>query len=390
MVQHTAHRSAPKRVLGFATVLLLLGLAGLAGWWAAQQTLPSRTTSEQVHDPNDEIVWAKATKSSVGRSLPLSTTLHQPARAVANNWLSGVVTDVGGGEIAVGDALYAVAGVPVRAIEGKVPFYRDLASGAKGDDVVQLQRALISLGYLTGTADGDFGRTTANAVKAWQGELGLTKTGGVSHGEVIAVPKLPTVVQLGEAIVLGDGLSSGEEAVLAPTGEQDFTVVATQEQARMIPAGSPVEVTFENFTWQAVISSSAPDEAGGIEFTLAGADGGAVCGEDCSALPGDEKVTLSSKIIVVAPVEGVGVPAAAVHTRADGTAYVVLPSGEKDVQVRGSGQGIVIIEGVDEGTKVRVLGAGPPIPQGPGAGEPGTDEPTVEDVSEPSPSDDLP
>ena len=43
-----------------------------------------------------------------------------------------------------------------------------LKNGSRGDEVQKLQQALISLGYLKGTADGVFGNKTENAVRAFQ------------------------------------------------------------------------------------------------------------------------------------------------------------------------------------------------------------------------------
>ena len=54
--------------------------------------------------------------------------------------------------------------------------------GAKGDDVKELQRRLIELKYLTGTADGSFGASTKTAVKAFQKDAGLTADGAVGTG----------------------------------------------------------------------------------------------------------------------------------------------------------------------------------------------------------------
>lgn len=43
-----------------------------------------------------------------------------------------------------------------------------LKNGSRGEEVQKLQQALISLGYLKGTADGVFGNKTENAVRAFQ------------------------------------------------------------------------------------------------------------------------------------------------------------------------------------------------------------------------------
>lgn len=52
-----------------------------------------------------------------------------------------------------------------------------LQNGSSGDDVLKLQQRLISLGYLSGSADGAFGNKTAEAVKLFQQEVGLNATG---------------------------------------------------------------------------------------------------------------------------------------------------------------------------------------------------------------------
>ncbi len=52
--------------------------------------------------------------------------------------------------------------------------------GSRGDSVKELQEKLISLGYLSGTADGIFGDMTEDAVKKFQKANGLVETGYVT------------------------------------------------------------------------------------------------------------------------------------------------------------------------------------------------------------------
>lgn len=52
-----------------------------------------------------------------------------------------------------------------------------LSRGAKGDEVVELQKALVASGRLKGAADGDFGAGTERAVSALQAEFGLEENG---------------------------------------------------------------------------------------------------------------------------------------------------------------------------------------------------------------------
>ena len=55
--------------------------------------------------------------------------------------------------------------------------YTSLRRGSKGDRVKVMQQALISLGYLSGSADGVFGNKTRNAVISFQKKAKLTADG---------------------------------------------------------------------------------------------------------------------------------------------------------------------------------------------------------------------
>ena len=55
--------------------------------------------------------------------------------------------------------------------------YPTLRRGDKGDAVTRVQKALISLGYLNGRADGDFGAKTEQALKDYQAVQGLAEDG---------------------------------------------------------------------------------------------------------------------------------------------------------------------------------------------------------------------
>ena len=55
-------------------------------------------------------------------------------------------------------------------------FYEE---GDQGQEIVLIQKRLLSLGYEIGSADGDFGPATETAVKAYQKDKGLTPDGVV-------------------------------------------------------------------------------------------------------------------------------------------------------------------------------------------------------------------
>jgi len=62
-----------------------------------------------------------------------------------------------------------------------------MKQGSRGTEVKQLQQNLVGLGYLEGTADGQYGAKTAAAVKKFQAEFGLSADGTVGDATQTAI-----------------------------------------------------------------------------------------------------------------------------------------------------------------------------------------------------------
>jgi peptidoglycan hydrolase-like protein with peptidoglycan-binding domain len=85
--------------------------------------------------------------------------------------------------------------------------YRDLAPGAAGADVQQLEGGLAMLGYAGFTVDDRYTSATATAVRAWQEVIGATVTGTVARGAVVFAPEFGQVGAQRSA--LGDLIAPG-------------------------------------------------------------------------------------------------------------------------------------------------------------------------------------
>ena len=358
-----------------AALAVVVALVGAGGWLAGRVTMRQPVTDAQVAP---EAVTAVVADASVGRTLTYMVTVTQPFASVATNSLAGVVTQVGpGGLVASGDLLFAVAGRPVFAVAGELPFFRDLERGSRGDDVAQLQAALAEWGHAT-PVSGVFGAETAQAVRSWQAATGQPRTGTVTLGTVLAVPDLPAVVRIGDALVRGDQVGGGETAVLTRVGPPQFTLELQPEQAALVPDGAAVTVRTDGGYWPAVVGPATVDEFGRVSFALTAPDGGLVCGDECDRLDGSDRVTLMSAVSVVPATSGPAVPAAAVRTGPDGSTFVLRYDGVTvPVTVLASGDGLAIVDGVAAGVEVVVLdgtqpGTARPEPEPVTAG--GTDE----------------
>ena len=67
--------------------------------------------------------------------------------------------------------LFADPAISLTRIQVTAPYYPELRRGSRDEDVRALQERLRVLGYLEGTADGQFGKMTESAILAAEGEL---------------------------------------------------------------------------------------------------------------------------------------------------------------------------------------------------------------------------
>jgi Putative peptidoglycan binding domain len=141
-------------------------------------------------------------------------TLGYAGKAAATNRLSGTVTWLPhtGDVIHPGQTLFKVDGKPVVLMDGTLPAYRTLRTGiADGSDVRQLERGLALLGYSPGTIDDHYSATTAVAVKAWQGDHGLAKSGQLELGRIVFLsgPRRVTDVKVSLGSTTGSSNGNG-------------------------------------------------------------------------------------------------------------------------------------------------------------------------------------
>lgn len=118
-------------------------------------------------------------------------TLGFAGKRSATNRLSGTITWLPhvGQVIRPGHTLFRVDGDPVVLMDGTLPAYRTLKPGVdNGADVRQLERGLRALGYYPGVVDSHYTASSAAAVRKWQDDLGLDKTGQVELGRVVFLP----------------------------------------------------------------------------------------------------------------------------------------------------------------------------------------------------------
>ena len=129
---------------------------------------------------------------------------------------------------------------------------RTLTTGDSGDDVRSVQYRLKILGYLTGTADGQYGTATAAAMKAFQQMNGLTASG---DGNMATYAKL-----FSDGAFTAEGVKEGAASPGYTTLKLGYTgtaVIRLQQARAKYDYKVSVTGTYDDATYQAVQSFQA-------------------------------------------------------------------------------------------------------------------------------------
>lgn len=333
-----------------------VAVAGAIGWWAARASL-ERPAAAPV-DPGPVLYTVAA--GTVSQVLGFSASAQWQSAPVASNAATGTVTtvDVSAGDtVDVGSRLYSVGLRPVVAAEGAVPSFRDLALGAVGADVAQLERMLAAVVPFTGTVDTEFTAATATAVRAWQASLGVPEDGTVRVSDVLFMPALPARVTLSPELKVGAPAAPAVGTIDVLAAAPTFTIVLAAEQANLVPLVTTVNVSYPEGAWAASSASSVINADNELVLTLAGADGGAACADRCDLVPIGYPAHYRAELVVVPETTGPVVPSAALRTAPDGSVSVTAAdSTPMPVEVLAASSGQAVVSGVETGDIVQLFG----------------------------------
>jgi peptidoglycan hydrolase-like protein with peptidoglycan-binding domain len=148
--------------------------------------LPHRGNGGPAHS-NLPPATAKVTRQTLVDTQTESGQLGYGDDTTLSGRLGGTVTALPGvgATLTRGQTAYRVDDTPIVLLYGSLPAYRPLTVGTKGSDVKQFEQNLYALGYRGFSVDDTYSASTAEAVKRWQGKLGLPKTGLVDLGRVV-------------------------------------------------------------------------------------------------------------------------------------------------------------------------------------------------------------
>lgn len=220
----------------FATVgLAAVALGAGALWMSSSSEAPAASSTLAG---GGELASDTATRQTLQQAEEFAGSLGYGESFSLPGQATGTVTWVPdkGATLRPGDLLYKADEKSTYWARGDLPMYRSLASGSEGADVEQLQRFLQDEGYLDDdfTIDGKFGTGTRNAVKAWQGDHDLSKTGRIDGSQLLFLPhptlRVAAVPRIGEPAIGG---------VIDVTAPDLFVSVEVGARKKKVFEGSP-------------------------------------------------------------------------------------------------------------------------------------------------------
>ncbi|MGW2225167.1 efflux RND transporter periplasmic adaptor subunit [Streptomyces formicae] len=236
-------------------------------------------------------------------------------RRAVKSAVEGTVTVAArqGATVTRGQALYELDDKPVTLLYGPVPAFREMKVGARGTDVLQLERNLAALGYGAGLyVDPRYDEATEAAVKRWQKSLNRVPTGRVGKGDVVFQPDRIKVVSADAA--LADAVGPDTSVLTAASTKPVVRAELDQTDAPLTAKGTKVEVTLpsgkkERGRVSGTVNPENTDDEGArdtitVEVTL---DGGrsAASGEDTKASASVRFVSESRENVLAVPVEAI-------------------------------------------------------------------------------------
>jgi len=167
------------RIAGIAIGVVVA--AGLIGWVVGSQISSPAEVASRTAPPaaapilvpaEERVISADIVTRGTGRfgspqQLSLASSVLKTSPGIAAR------LPLPGTELHEGDILFITSGRPVFLLAGAEPAFRDLGPGLKGDDVRQLEEALVRLGFDPGPVDGVYDRQTEAAVSAWYQRAGI-------------------------------------------------------------------------------------------------------------------------------------------------------------------------------------------------------------------------
>ena len=188
-------------------ILIAVMALGYGGYYFGTQNTETATSNKTL-----ELTTVSIQKGDLEKKEEYNGTLRQTDSKVLNSPMSGVVTYVPkeGTVISFGQVLFAIDNKPVILLEGTTPFYRTLDLNSNpGPDVLQLEEALIYLGYAAEdfVSDETFDEVTSKMLNSLYIDYGIDTKSDITPVEQVVINLKEAEVESIENIIEDGGIS---------------------------------------------------------------------------------------------------------------------------------------------------------------------------------------
>ena len=198
-----------KNIFKLKNLYLLIAVValGYGGYYFGTQNTENTTSNKTL-----ELTTVSIQKGDLEKKEEYNGTLRQTDSKVLNSPMSGVVTYVPkeGTVISFGELLFAIDNKPVILLEGTTPFYRTLDLNSNpGPDVLQLEEALIYLGYAAEdfVSDETFDEVTSKMLNSLYIDYGIETKSDITTVEQVVINLKEAEVESIEKIIDDGGIS---------------------------------------------------------------------------------------------------------------------------------------------------------------------------------------
>lgn len=351
MAVSARRRSGTRWRVHGAWLLVLVG-AIVATWFAASAVL---SPGDSGSDPDEDVASYVVTRGEVGVTSAVEGELSFPLGPPGLAGSGGVLTSLevsDATELAAGDVVFSVDLRPVVVAQGEVPAFRDVSSGMSGPDVAQLRQML-------GLSEGSsFNSETEAAVREWQEDVGVAADGVVKRGDVLFLAVLPTGAYPQPDIVVGSPISPGQQVIVTVGDVPDVVILPGTNVP--VQQGMAAYLSVGDEVLEGVVGPAFDRPDGLRAYSILGADGGPLCDTRCAAIGSVAAPSRVSVDVAIIPShEGLVVPESALVSLPDGSMALRAVSGEAiEVEVLVQGNGMAVVEGIDEGATIQLFGSG--------------------------------
>lgn len=241
------------RPLRLVAGALCVGCLGIGTVWAASASGtadastddPATEVDETGEDAGPEYTTVQPERQDLTVSREVDGSLAPATTQSVGSPISGTVVWVAdaGAVVGAGDVLAVIDDQPVTIIPGDVPMWRSLTVGDEGSDVLQLETALVGLGFdPTGnvTVDEEYTSATASMVADWQASIGADESGTVGRYDLVVLNDAMTISAVN--VVPGNTVEEGSDLMSLVSVDQIVTASLPVADAVTLGIGDAVEL----------------------------------------------------------------------------------------------------------------------------------------------------